>query len=157
MNAPPSDLPPIEYRPSAAVRLSPDGLWQPTEDGDGDAVECHLAQVYGPGLALVDTVAWEPADPSRWWLRYGHASHLGETGISLANKDGNPLELVGTPREYLARDGRALCILSWSADLGAIVCEARHGLICGNPKLAEQVQNTIARQRRERLKIKVMA
>ena len=155
MIAPSDSLPPVEYWPCASVTLSAAGLWQPAEADDGEAVECFLAQVYGPGLVLIDAVAWQPADPSRWWLRYGQATYLGEAAIFLANAEGKPVELVGTPSEYLARDGRALCILSWSADVAAIVSEAEHGLVCSDPQLAERVHSTIAQQRRERVWIEV--
>jgi hypothetical protein len=154
MNTP--SLLPVEFWPDAFVRPSLDGkAWEPTEAEDGGTAYCFLLQVYTSNEILIDTVAWEPADPTHWWLRYGNAAYLGEAAIILANLEGKPVELVGTPREYLARDGRALCILSWSADLAPIIAEAQHGLVCADPKLAERIRNTIARQRRDNVRIEV--
>jgi hypothetical protein len=153
----PPELPPIEYWPSAAVRVAHSGLtWEPIETDDADGVECLLLQVFGPHETLIDVVAWEMGAPTRWWLRYGTAAHLGEAAIALANSERKPVELVGTPREWLSRNGRAVCVLDWSADLATIEEKSESGFVCSDQRLAAQFKDAIAHQRRDNVRIEVV-
>ena len=153
----PADLPPSEYWPACRAALAPDGLWQPADPDDAEAPECFLLQVYGEGGALVDAVAWKPEAPEHWWLRYGNAAYLGDAAITLGNFEGVPVELVPNPKTYLARDGRAVCVLRWDSDLESIEAAADHGFVCRNLKLADHFKNTLARQRRDAVRVEVVA
>lgn len=145
--------PPIELRPSAIIRASTDGTWEPAEDG----FDALLMPVRDLGGEVIDVAAWEFGQPAFWWLRKGIATYCGEHSIYLDNREGRPVKLVATPAEYLKHWGRAMCILNWKADVRAIVGLAQHGIICSSPQLAERVRTAVDRPRSERVRITVAA
>ncbi len=152
-----NELPPIEQRPSALIRPLSNGLWDPAEESDAEAIDCMLLPVYGPNLCVVDVVAWEMFKPSRWWLRNGCATYLGEAAITQANRAHKPVELVGTPKEYLARSGYAVCILDWGTDLASIEGAPVCGFFSRDGSLALQLKDTIAERRRAAVRIEVIS
>jgi hypothetical protein len=133
-----SEMPPIEWRPSATIQPFADGTWQPTPeqpDPDPSVPECMLYQIEETDGSLYDVVAWESARPHIWWLRYGRATFMGEWCINKANHERKPVWLVPTPAEYLQYAPLACCILRWDADIRAILSLADHRWICTNPAL----------------------
>jgi hypothetical protein len=162
--APPDELPdpwsvPIEYWPAASILPAADGTWQPAPEQPSDeGIECSLYQLTEFDGSLYDVVAWEVAgNGSIWWLRWGRATHLGEWCIELANRDSKPIWLVRTPREYLKHVPLACCILNWRADIGPILGQVRHGIICKSPALAERARRAVDRRPSQRLKISMVA
>ena len=86
----------------ARVRLH-DGLYEPDEDGQ----TAYVMPVPGFG-GHVDLVAWQPANPARWWLRRGAATLLGEQDLDRAYCRNLPLHLMPTPLAWLLADD-AIC------------------------------------------------
>ena len=82
----------------ARVRLH-DGTFEPDEDGQ----QAYVQPVPGFG-GHVDLVAWQPANPARWWLRRGAATVLGEQDIDRASCRSLPLHLFPTPMGWLLAD-----------------------------------------------------
>lgn len=60
---------------------------------------------------LADLIAWRPAEPARWWYRWGSDSPaLGDDYIEAAHTEGWPLICDLTPLDWL-RGGCRGCVL----------------------------------------------
>lgn len=70
----------------------------PIFDGDGD---------------VIDLIAWRPSAPSRWWLRTGIATMLGEVAVHACYVHESPLRLHRTPLNWLRRSGWGAVPLDW--------------------------------------------
>lgn len=145
--------PPIELRPSALIRASSDGTWEPDEAG----FDALLMPVTALGGDIIDTVAWEFGRPAVWWLRRGIATFVGEHEIFLANQRERQVKLVATPKEYLAHWGHAVCILNWTADVKAILGQINRGIICESAPLAARATRAVNLRPSDRIKITVAA
>lgn len=99
----------------ARVEPAPGGRYAPlpvAPGGDGrGGVAAVVAPVWDGGVwdggGLVDLVAWDAADPARWWTRLGNADWIGAAAIfRAADPDlvarGAVLRLFATPRDFLA-------------------------------------------------------
>jgi hypothetical protein len=148
---------PVELQPFALIRPDASGRWEPAEEGDAEAIDAILLTVYDLySEELVDVVAWDRDAPWMWWLRGDRATFLGEADLFFANQEGRKVEIVATPAQYLDRSGRALCILDWSADVAAIVGQAKHGCFC-TATVAERLRRTIDARRFQHVQIEVVA
>ncbi len=63
---------------------------------------------------LVDLVAVDPDRPERHWRRRGEAVVLGAAFLEIANHEGEPVPVFGTPLSWLRSGGAGVCILDWS-------------------------------------------
>lgn len=103
----------------AKLRTNDDGLWEPDSDGRAMLVQpvtvptrlrfFDLIDV--DSIEFVDTIAFNPAQPARWWWRTGDGWALG---LHMLER-GAPVPVVATPIEWLAAGGDALVVLDWSA------------------------------------------
>lgn len=130
---------PIELRPSALIRPSSDGSWEPDETG----FEALLLPVRGIDGTVIDTAAWEIGHPQVWWLRRNIATFVGEHELILASREKRPVRLVATPKEYLAHWGRAICILNWRSDVRSILAGAEAGILCESRAVAARAQGAM--------------
>lgn len=95
----------------AAVELGKAGLFSPAESGAGVIVQPVVQWDTDWSIPdVVDLIAWQPAQPERWWWRVGTGHALG---LDLLNDD-LPVRIVSSPLAWLAAGGDALCILDWS-------------------------------------------
>lgn len=143
---------PIELQPSAQIRVSADGTWEPDPEGGFDAL---LLPVRVPGGAIIDTVAWEFGHPWQWWMRRGVATFLGEYEIERVNAISQPARLVPMPADYLKHDGYAVCILNWQADIRAILSSCQHGIMCSTEPLMARVAKIVNSRPADRLNLTV--
>jgi hypothetical protein len=94
---------------------------------------------------LIDVVAVELTTQSPWWLRRGRAAFLGEDVLEYSLRRGWPVWLTGTPDEWLAMNGFALCVLNWSVDLYPIL--SRVQLVVERSDLANYIRHVLTKQR----------
>ena len=136
----------------ARIETLDSGLYQPSDSGVWAAVFA-VPDLFGE---IVDSVAWYPNDPSRWWLRYGdEEAVLGAAALAFAADSEERITLLSTPDEWLMAHERYLherthfiypiaCILDWGAALEPLF----HGIPrvdCNNSEL----QNRLLRSFRE--------
>lgn len=128
----------------ATVEECGEGVFQPSPDG---FAACVVAVVWPEARAfgdagLFDLVAFRSSNPRKWWLRCGNAFSLGEHLLDRPE----PLRVVGTPADWLAASGDALCILDWS-DASPIWSALRCGppLSFSDQGLRQQVQAALVR------------
>ncbi len=113
--------------------LSPSGIpavIQPVWRGAAPSLEVDLA------LPILDElIAWCPADPGRWWYRWGASwPALGDHFIDDAHIDGVPLRCHLTPLDWL-RGGCRGCVMLGIAEGYAL----DHGQVLLEEHLLEQV------------------
>jgi hypothetical protein len=123
----------------AVARIAPEGThWRP----DSDGIEALVVAVwaFAPRDAdgrwvtdnqVVDLVAFRPAEPSRWWVRTGFATCLGEWSIPTLSDD--PVHVWRTPLAWLRAGTSGICILDPSA--------ARDVLLRCSAIVAEEVEH----------------
>ncbi|WP_146214612.1 hypothetical protein [Azospirillum thermophilum] len=100
------------------------GAFEPVSDGpQPPGTEIVKAFVVPVGASDPDTgmwaevwdlVAFNLAQPGRWWLRSGLADLLGEDHVEACAESGAPVQLVATPLDWLRAGGDAACVLDWS-------------------------------------------
>jgi hypothetical protein len=93
----------------ALISHNSEGLWWPDDAG----VPRLLVPCYERG-EIVDIVALKPARPDIWFHRTGAATILGADLLATCVKDVS-LDVVGTPIDWLAKGGEAVCVLNWAA------------------------------------------
>ena len=97
----------------ARIEPGADGLFNYSEDGLPACLVAVVDYWREPADAgIFDIVAFASDNLSRWWGRTGAAFALGDHLLEGLE----PVRVVGTPADWLARGGDALCILDWSAD-----------------------------------------
>jgi hypothetical protein len=96
------------------------GLYEPAESGTPVLVMPVMVADWREGLfgpiclyAPVDLIAIETTRPASWAWRTGNGWALGADRID--HWEGEPLLMVATPLDWLARGGEAVCVLDWSA------------------------------------------
>lgn len=92
------------------VRLQRGGFYEPDEHGD-PAVIVPVFDWSSDVAGVVDLIAWQTARPRRWAWRVGSGWALGEHLLD----QGDEVQVVETPLEWLALGGRAFCPLDWDA------------------------------------------
>ena len=96
-------------------------LYQPTDNHRSDNRALIMATAILTGARLEDLIAFRPADPGKWWLRYGTARWVGEWELArrmitrplhieapaLAEpcRTERPLHVFSNPLEWLRNDG----------------------------------------------------
>jgi hypothetical protein len=101
---------------------------------------------------VYDTVAFDPARPTRWWTEYGLAVCLGEYELATAWWQERPARMVATPADWLRCHGAAFCIIDWNADLHAIIGRAP-SVECADDWLAGKLKRELTEQARSRIQI----
>ena len=90
--------------------LSPSGfpaVIQPVWRGAAPSLEVDVDDP-----VLDELIAWRPAEPGRWWNRWGAAwAALGDHYIDDAHIDGTPLECHMTPLDWLRAGCRGTVML----------------------------------------------
>ncbi|WP_119461884.1 hypothetical protein [Rhodospirillaceae bacterium SYSU D60014] len=125
-----------------------DGTFDPCEPMPG-AIYAKTMPVYDRLGEPVDLVAWASADPSRWWLRHGLATVLGEDDLNGAWWEERPVMLAATPAEWLEQrylwpNKLWVCVLDWSADPRATLGLASE-VVCTSTALQQKLKDEIAR------------
>jgi hypothetical protein len=135
------DLVAEEGRPLAPIAPSADGTFEFAESG----IHALIAPVYAGCRDLEDLVAWQAAVPSRWWLRLGSATHLGQWHLRRREAAGLPVRLVATPQEYFQEaKGHAVCILNWAVD-PRLVFPNPLPIICDGAALHHRLEHALRR------------
>ena len=98
----------------AKVQTFPSGFYEP----NGDGVDAVVVAV-GRRLDLIwdtldDLIAFNPAEPGRWWRRLGDVQVLGSENI--APEPVFPLRLYDTPLSWLQAGARGVCVIDWRVD-----------------------------------------
>ena len=92
-----------------AFDLDPAGIpaiVQPVWRGPAPSIECAVEHP-----VLADLIAWRPAEPARWWYRWGCDSPtLGDEYVDDAHRHYHPLVCHPTPLDWL-RAGCVGCVL----------------------------------------------
>ena len=70
-----------------------------------------------PDEEIIDIVAFQPSDPTRWWLRLGNAVVLGLHNARLAVFKEEPVLVHATPLDWLRAECHGAVVLDWRADL----------------------------------------
>jgi hypothetical protein len=122
--------------------LGADGLFQPAAEGEAvvvQAVHDDLSRDLG-NAGLIDLIAWRTTEAARWWWRVGSAWALGHE--LLVDYRGESVPVVGTPCDWLAAAGMAVCILDWSPT-SPVWVSLRHGpsLTFTDDVLRQRVRN----------------
>lgn len=89
-------------------------LYEPAPDGVPVIV---MGVSEHPDEPIIDIVAFQPSDPTRWWLRLGNAVLLGLHNARLAVFEEAPVLVHGTPLDWLQAECRGCCVLDWNADI----------------------------------------
>jgi hypothetical protein len=95
----------------AKVQTSPDGFYEPGDDGT-DAViiaEGRPAPPIWDGLD--DLIAFQPEAPGRWWRRRGEVKILG--GHNLRHGSTLPVIVHENPLSFLRGGARGVCVIDW--------------------------------------------
>ena len=83
----------------------------PVWDGPAPSIYCGVENPL-----LIDTIAWRPDDPARWWYRHDDFdAALGDDHLDLAHTAGRPVSLHQTPLKWLQADCRGACLLNYCA------------------------------------------
>ena len=100
------------------IREVPGGLFEPSDKGQPHLVlpVCHYRAREWLGIDLsqfepIDLIAMKTSSPERWLWRTGDGWALGVEHLGVDA----PLRVVATPLDWIAAEGRALCILDWAA------------------------------------------
>jgi len=102
----------------------------------------------------IDTVAWTPDRPRRWFFERHIATHLGDAPLRKAQWYGHPLRLVATPADWLRDPQATTCILDWKADLRAILGDVPK-VICASDAQKRFLRRRLAEQLAPRFEIEV--
>lgn len=79
---------------------------QPVWRGPAPSLECGVEHPI-----LADLISWRPAEPARWWYRWGcDTPTLGDDYIEAAHAEGWPLICDPTPLAWL-QNGCVGCVL----------------------------------------------
>lgn len=143
-------LPP-ELEPFAYIAASADGTWEPATDEDGTQA-CLLA-VWSDDGQLIDTVAWQFGQPSRWWLRWKNVAYIGEDYIErIITTNAKSVRFVATPRDWLHDAGEAVCVVDWSRPILPLL-DQLPGVVCATPALEKRLREKIAAETQSRVRI----
>lgn len=93
----------------AMVATDSGGHWWPDDEG----APRLIVPCYERG-EIVDLVALKPQAADVWWHRTGQATLLGADLLATCVKD-HPIDIVSTPIDWLAKGGKAICVLNWGA------------------------------------------
>lgn len=139
-----------ELVPGRLVIKASGSRWWEDEGGHAAFVQPVLMKPGRRANAIVDLIAWHPAQPGRWRFLTGAATHLGQLPHErLGLEAPGPLRLVSTPLAWLAEPD-AVCLLTYGPEMMAELahereitcdCEALAGLVeAGMRKLMPAVR-----------------
>ena len=95
-----------------AVRELSGSLFEPAAEGQPHLIVPVCAHHTDAGVFVpADLIAMRTSNPRSWLWRFGSAWALGAENLG---RDA-PLRVVPTPLQWIAAEGRALCILDWCA------------------------------------------
>ena len=121
------------------------GLYQPLEPGGGD-LSVILPSRHGN--ELIDLVAYDMADPGKWWLRTGVGEWIGADHVEECDFKELPVRLHGTPQGWLAAGGTGACVLT-TRSFGAHAQLMRaKGIVCDDDAHAARVHGWLRRRER---------
>lgn len=125
--------------------LSDEAFYQPSEDGTSClavpvGVQCDEGWDF-----LVDILAFQPRNPTRWWLRRGCAAILNPEGVRRAEHFREILAVWSSPLAWLKSGGQGIVILDWSAHL-PLWLSGVSAIACETPALAGRVQSALREQ-----------
>lgn len=90
-------------------------LYEPT-GADGEPVIVMGVSEH-PDEQIIDLVAFQPSDPTRWWLRSGQGVVLGLHNARLAAFKEEPVFVHATPLDWLRAECQGVVVLDWTADI----------------------------------------
>jgi hypothetical protein len=94
----------------AQAQLLADGFWQPAGPRDADRKEVFVIPAHDDG-AVIDLIAWRPAEPNQWYQRTCAIDLLGERRAFCCYFEQKPLKLWSTPAAWLLAEGDGACAL----------------------------------------------
>jgi hypothetical protein len=101
----------------------------------------------------IDTIAWTPDRPRRWFFERHVATHLGDRALRRAQWYQRPIRLVATPTDWLRDPQATTCILDWRANIRAILGDVA-GIDCWPPELAQLLDQHLDQQVAHRYRIR---
>jgi hypothetical protein len=134
----------------ARIRICSDRSFEPDETG---TLAVLLPVELDPEIEI-DTVAWTPDRPRRWFFERHVASHLGDRALHRAQWFGQPINLVSTPALWLTAPDQSMCILDWQANLRGIFGDVAD-IVCSSPELARFLDRRLCEQVAHRYRISV--
>ena len=102
-------------------------------------VEGIVDDLMGMSIEPVDLVAWLPASPWRWALRFRTAPILGEVTLDRARFHGDAIALHATPERWCEAKGQGVCVLDWKVDLRPLF-EKVSSVECDSDHLAKRLR-----------------
>jgi hypothetical protein len=93
----------------------------------------------------IDTIAWTPDRPRRWFFERQVATHLGDAALRRAQWYQRPVRLVATPADWLRHPQGTTCILDWRANIRAILGDVAD-IVCSSPELARFLDRRLHQQ-----------
>lgn len=99
-------------------------LWHPCEGGTVMATIAVMENgSFWDGGTMTDIIAFDPAQPKRWLLRFGDAWALGFDEIEHARGDWNDstLTIHATPFDWLQSGMTGCCIVNWTNEARSII------------------------------------
>lgn len=108
-----------EQVPGRLVVKASGARWWEDEGGHAAFIQPVLMKPGRRANAIVDLIAWHPAQPGRWRFLTGAATHLGYLPHERLGLDApRGLRLVSTPLAWLAEPD-AVCLLAYGAEMMA--------------------------------------
>jgi hypothetical protein len=146
-----------EWAPAVMGRIQPfaDGSFQYAEGGGRDAL---LYPVELDDGDVIDTVAWFPTNPRKWWRAKLTGTHLGDRSRRRAAFLQEPIRLLATPADWAASPTGAVCVIDWGCDLRALFREVP-AIQCASrapgmaARMARGLERRLAEQVHHRFKI----
>ena len=125
-----------------SVSVSDDGMFEP----GGDVPV--LVQPVIEGSGLIDLVAWNSADPAKWWLRSGSGWLLNAYRCLGSRWDSGVLDLSVSPLAWLQGGAKGGVIVDWETpDLATL--RQFDTVNCETPALAATFSNAVLRPRHD--------
>lgn len=90
------------------IATLPDLQFEPSEEG-----KSHIILPVWEGQGVIDLVAFNPADPNRWYRRTGLAPLLNADEISQPRWDSGVIDVWATPLDWLRAGGSGVVILDY--------------------------------------------
>jgi hypothetical protein len=136
----------------AAIWTFTDGSFQLDKDGR----EAVLVSVELDGGVEIDTCAFFPNRPKRWWREFLVATHLGDQALRHAQFLGRSVRLLTTPQDWIVSPEGAMVVLDWRCDLRALFGDVPE-IQCASEAMKKYLQTRLAAQVAHSYRITVAA
>ena len=79
----------------------------------GQRAFVHPVYTGGIDSEIIDTVAWLPSNPARWWTLHNTGCAIGDDQLHYAEFWREPVTLHSNPLAWLAADGDGAVVTDW--------------------------------------------